>query len=87
MPAFATRNVRFEQGDAQVQAFPADHFDLCISRFGTMFFAESATAFANIARAIRPGVRLVWDGVAERAAKRLAHCRSPARWLRTRPLR
>ena len=54
------RNVRFEQGDAQVQAFPADHFDLCISRFGVMFFADPAAAFVNIARAMRPGGRLVW---------------------------
>jgi SAM-dependent methyltransferase len=53
------RNVGFEQGDAQVQAFPAAHFDLCISRFGVMFFADPAAAFANIGRAMRPGARLV----------------------------
>ena len=53
------RNVGFEQGDAQVQAFPAAHFDLCISRFGIMFFADTAAAFANIGRAMRPGARLV----------------------------
>jgi SAM-dependent methyltransferase len=53
------RNVRFEQGDAEVQAFPAAHFDLCISRFGVMFFADPAAAFANIGRAMRPGARLV----------------------------
>jgi SAM-dependent methyltransferase len=41
------RNVTFEQGDAQVQAFPAGQFDLCISRFGAMFFADPAAAFAN----------------------------------------
>ena len=54
------RNVRFEQSDAQVQPFPPDHFDLCISRFGVMFFADPAAAFVNIARAMRPGGRLVW---------------------------
>ena len=54
------QNVSFELGDAQVRAFPPDHFDLCISRFGVMFFADSAAAFANIARAMRPGARLVW---------------------------
>ncbi|NSX94488.1 methyltransferase domain-containing protein [Agrobacterium tumefaciens] len=54
------RNVTFEQGDAQYHAFPAASFDLCISRFGTMFFADPAAAFANIARAMRPGGRLVW---------------------------
>lgn len=54
------RNVVFEKGDAQSHAFPAAGFDLCISRFGTMFFADPAAAFANIGRAVRPGGRLVW---------------------------
>jgi ubiquinone/menaquinone biosynthesis C-methylase UbiE len=56
----ALPNVTFELGDAQVQPFPAAHFDLCISRFGVMFFADPAAAFANIAQAMRPGARLVW---------------------------
>lgn len=54
------RNVAFEQGNAQHHAFPAASFDLCISRFGVMFFADPAAAFANIARAMRPGARLAW---------------------------
>lgn len=54
------RNVVFEEGDAQVHGFPAASFDLCISRFGVMFFANPAAAFANIGRAMRPGGRLVW---------------------------
>ncbi|MCZ0735659.1 class I SAM-dependent methyltransferase [Phreatobacter sp. AB_2022a] len=54
------RNVVFEEGDAQSHAFPASGFDLCISRFGTMFFADPAAAFANIGRAMRPGARLAW---------------------------
>lgn len=54
------RNVAFEQGDAQHHAFPAAAFDLCISRFGVMFFADPAAAFANVARAMRPGARLAW---------------------------
>ncbi|ATU91529.1 class I SAM-dependent methyltransferase [Phyllobacterium zundukense] len=54
------QNVIFEQGDAQRQAFPSASFDLCISRFGVMFFADPAAAFANIGRAMRPGARLVW---------------------------
>lgn len=53
-------NIRFVAGDAQVEAFPAGDFDLCISRFGVMFFADPAAAFANIARAMRPGGRLAW---------------------------
>jgi SAM-dependent methyltransferase len=59
------RNVVFERADAQTQAFPAAHFDLCLSRFGVMFFADPVAAFTNIARAMRPGARLVllvWQG-------------------------
>jgi SAM-dependent methyltransferase len=52
-------NVRFEQADAASHAFRAEHFDIAISRFGTMFFSEPISAFRNIARAIRPGGRLV----------------------------
>ncbi|WP_183924749.1 class I SAM-dependent methyltransferase [Rhizobium mongolense] len=54
------QNVVFEHGDAQHHAFPAARFDLCISRFGVMFFADPVAAFANVARAMRPGARLVW---------------------------
>jgi ubiquinone/menaquinone biosynthesis C-methylase UbiE len=54
------RNVAFEQGDAQHHAFAATSFDLCISRFGVMFFDDPAAAFANVARAMRPGGRLAW---------------------------
>jgi SAM-dependent methyltransferase len=53
------RNVTYEIGDAQTHPFPAARFDLCLSRFGTMFFADPVAAFANIARALRPGARLV----------------------------
>jgi SAM-dependent methyltransferase len=53
------RNVTFAQGDAQVCEFPGPPFDLAISRFGTMFFADPVAAFANIAAALRPGGRLV----------------------------
>ena len=52
-------NVTFAQGDAQVCEFPGAPFDLVISRFGTMFFADPVAAFANIATALRPGGRLV----------------------------
>jgi SAM-dependent methyltransferase len=53
------RNVRFEHGDAQVHAFSPQHFDLAISRYGTMFFADPIAAFRNIRTALRPGGRLV----------------------------
>jgi ubiquinone/menaquinone biosynthesis C-methylase UbiE len=54
------RNVVFDQSDAQLLAFPAARFDLCISRFGVMFFADPAAAVDNIGRAMRPGAQLVW---------------------------
>ncbi|MDG6107477.1 methyltransferase domain-containing protein [Dactylosporangium aurantiacum] len=52
-------NLTFVQGDAQTYPFPTAAFDLAISRFGTMFFADPVSAFANIARSLRPGGRLV----------------------------
>ena len=53
------RNVTFECADAAVHPFPDRRFGLAISRFGTMFFADPAAAFANIGRALRPSGRLV----------------------------
>jgi SAM-dependent methyltransferase len=53
------RNVSYQQADAQVHPFPAEHFDIGISRFGVMFFADPVAAFGNIGRALRPGARLV----------------------------
>jgi SAM-dependent methyltransferase len=53
------RNVTYAQADAQTYPFPSAHFDLCISRFGTMFFADPVAAFTNIGRALRPAARLV----------------------------
>ena len=52
--------VRFVAADAQVHSFPAAAFDLAVSRFGMMFFADPSAAFTNIARALRPGGRLVF---------------------------
>jgi SAM-dependent methyltransferase len=52
-------NVSFEQADAEVHPFHPEHFDVVISRFGTMFFADPVAAFGNIGRALRPGGRLV----------------------------
>jgi SAM-dependent methyltransferase len=57
--AQGVRNVTFKQADAQVHRFPQERFDLAVSRFGTMFFADPVAAFANIGRALRPGGRLV----------------------------
>ena len=51
-------NVRFEQADAQVHPFDASAFDLAVSSFGCMFFADPVAAYRNIAGALRPDGRL-----------------------------
>ncbi len=51
-------NVRFEQMDAQVARFEPASFDVVISRFGAMFFADPVAAFTNIGAAIRSDGRL-----------------------------
>jgi SAM-dependent methyltransferase len=61
-------NVRFERGDAQVHRFTPGACDAAVSRFGVMFFANPAAAFANIAQGLRPGGRVVfvcWQGIAD----------------------
>jgi SAM-dependent methyltransferase len=61
-------NVTFEQVDGQVHAFADAAYDLVISRFGVMFFADAVAAFANLARATAPGGRLalvVWQPFAD----------------------
>ena len=57
--AAGVENVSFEQADAESYPFPAESFDVAISRFGTMFFRDPVAAFDNIARAMRRGGRLV----------------------------
>jgi SAM-dependent methyltransferase len=52
-------NVSFEHADAQVHPFPDASFDLVLSRNGVMFFGDFHAAFANLARALRPGGRIV----------------------------
>ena len=46
-------NVRFEQADAQVHPFPDAAFDLAVSSFGCMFFADPVAAFANLGRSLK----------------------------------
>lgn len=53
-------NVLFLQGDAQVHQLEPAGFDVVLSRFGVMFFADPVAAFANIRSATRPGGRLVF---------------------------
>ena len=81
--------------DAQAYRFRPGRFDLAISRFGTMFFADPVAAFTNIGRALRPGGRLVqlvwqhrdrqeWDAVISEvfASEQPARLRPPipSRW-------
>src|SRR5207247_6258902 len=53
-------NVRFAQGDAQVYAFDTGAFDVALSRFGMMFFADPRAAFTNIGGALRADGRLAF---------------------------
>jgi SAM-dependent methyltransferase len=58
------RNVGYRLADAQVDDLGRARYDVCISSFGVMFFADPVAAFANIGRALRPGARLallVWQ--------------------------
>lgn len=57
--AAGLRNVHFEQASAETYAFPREHFDVAISRFGTMFFAEPVATFARIRQALQLRGRLV----------------------------
>ena len=52
------RNVELLRADAQDHAFGPPPFDLIVSRFGVMFFAEPVTAFRSLRRAMRSGGRL-----------------------------
>jgi ubiquinone/menaquinone biosynthesis C-methylase UbiE len=52
--------VDFVLADATVHPFAPAAADLLFSRFGVMFFAEPATSFANMRRALRRGGRLAF---------------------------
>jgi SAM-dependent methyltransferase len=58
------RNVSYRLADAQVDGLGPARYDVCISCFGAMFFADPVAAFTNIRRALRPGARtalLAWQ--------------------------
>lgn len=68
--AEAGADIAFLAADAQTQAFPQAAFDAAFSRFGVMFFGDPPAAFANIAKALKPGGRLAfvcWRPIAENA--------------------
>lgn len=52
--------VDFILADATVYPFVSGSFDLLVSRFGVMFFAQPALSFANLRRALRPSGRLTF---------------------------
>lgn len=53
-------NAHFVQADAQVYDFQEASFDVAVSRFGVMFFADPVEGFRNIGRGLRPGGRLAF---------------------------
>jgi ubiquinone/menaquinone biosynthesis C-methylase UbiE len=53
-------SARFVLADATVYPFEPASFDLVVSRFGVMFFAEPALSFTNLHRALRPSGRLAF---------------------------
>jgi SAM-dependent methyltransferase len=72
--AAGARGLEFVQADAQTHDFEPGAFDAAFSRFGVMFFADPAAAFANIRRALKPGGRLAfvcWRTPAENPIMRL----------------
>lgn len=52
-------NVTIVEGDAAVHDFGTGSFDVAVSRFASMYFGHPVPAFSNLARALRPGGRLV----------------------------
>ncbi len=54
----ATLAAEFIAADAEGHPFDPENFDILISRFGTMFFADPVRAFANLRRAARTGAQL-----------------------------
>lgn len=55
-----TSNVTFLLADAQVHPFEPAAFDLAISRFGVMFFADPVAAFENITQGLKPDGRIMF---------------------------
>jgi SAM-dependent methyltransferase len=61
-------NATFIHGDAQTYSFEPKSFDVILSRFGVMFFADAHEAFANLRRAATSEAELsfiAWRSAAE----------------------
>ncbi|AWN34540.1 class I SAM-dependent methyltransferase [Methylobacterium radiodurans] len=66
MPAGAAP-VAWVEADVETYPFPPASLDAALSRFGTMFFADTQAAFANIRAALKPGGQLTllcWQAMA-----------------------
>ena len=69
-------NVELLLADAQTHDFAPASFDLVVSRFGVMFFADPFAAFRNLHGALRDGGRLamaVWAPIADNTHWKLAY--------------
>jgi len=55
-------SIHVVEADAETHPFEPQRFDSAISIFGTMFFADTVAAFANIRSALRPMGRFVFAG-------------------------
>lgn len=62
-------NATFVAGDIATHEVRPGRFDIALSHFGVMFFEDPPAAFANVARALRPGGRLLCAVPAD-----AAHC-------------
>lgn len=56
----ASSAASFLLADAALHPFPPGGFDLAVSRFGVMFFADPVAAFANIRKSLKQDGRLVF---------------------------
>jgi SAM-dependent methyltransferase len=66
--AAGVTHVTLQNADAQTHSFAPASFDLVFSRFGVMFFVDPVAAFANLAKALRPGGRVTfvcWQALAK----------------------
>jgi SAM-dependent methyltransferase len=52
--------IDFVLADATVYPFDPEYFDLLVSRFGVMFFAEPVVSFSNLHRALRSSGRVAF---------------------------
>ncbi len=54
----SAETIGFFEGDAGSATVPMEDADLIISRFGVMFFADTAQSFAHMRKVLKPGGRL-----------------------------